>query len=151
MVQPEQQVFASGTYALLYCPSDLVHLSPVIHSKENACPFLSECVSNSVAHQDLRCHRKLVEVFGGDVGFAPRNLDRSLMFRQAVLQPGPECDMCATYRPFDQEDDCKELSHGDDDDHHVEDERHHGLKSWDEHGTKGAGQAANATSRKIQK
>ena len=30
-------------------------------------------------------------------------------------------------------------------------ERHHGLKSWDEHGTKGAGQAANATSRKIQK
>ena len=33
----------------------------------------------------------------------------------------------------------------------VERERHHGLKSWDEHGTNGAGQAANATSRKIQK
>ena len=30
-------------------------------------------------------------------------------------------------------------------------ERHHGQKSWDEHGTKGAGQAADATSRKIQK
>ena len=30
-------------------------------------------------------------------------------------------------------------------------ERHHELKSLDEHGTKGAGQAANATSRKIQK
>ena len=29
-------------------------------------------------------------------------------------------------------------------------ERHHGLKSWDEHGTKGAGQAANATSRKYK-
>ena len=43
----------------------------------------------------------------------------------------------------------------DDDDDDVvvddDDERHHGLKSWDEHGTKGAGQAANATSRKTKK
>ena len=30
-------------------------------------------------------------------------------------------------------------------------ERHHGLKSWDEHGTKGAGQAAKATSGKKAK
>ena len=30
-------------------------------------------------------------------------------------------------------------------------ERHHGLKSWDEHGTEGAGQAVNATSRKKAK
>ena len=29
-------------------------------------------------------------------------------------------------------------------------ERHHGLKSWDEHGTKGAGRAAKATSRKCK-
>ena len=39
----------------------------------------------------------------------------------------------------------------DDDDDDDERERHHGLKSWDENGTKGAGQAANATSRKKAK
>ena len=30
-------------------------------------------------------------------------------------------------------------------------EKHHGLKSWDEYGTKAAGQAARATSGKKQK
>ena len=38
-----------------------------------------------------------------------------------------------------------------DDDDERERERHRGLKSWDEYGTKGAGQAARATSGKKQK
>ena len=60
--------------------------------------FLSECVSHSIAHQNVGCHRKLVDIVRGDVGFAPRDLDRSLMSRQRLLQSGPKCDMCASFR-----------------------------------------------------
>ena len=36
------------------------------------------------------------------------------------------------------------------DDDEREREKHHGLKSWDEHGTKGAGQAANQQAQKYK-
>ena len=87
-------------------------------SREDACPFLSEGVSDSIAHQDLRCHRKVVNIFGCDMGFAPRNLDRSLMFRQgsSLFKTcthvfAVRIDVNGPNRLFDQEDDCKELSH----------------------------------------
>ena len=39
----------------------------VVHRREHACTFLSERVSHIIAHQNLGCHRKLVEIFRGDV------------------------------------------------------------------------------------
>ena len=76
----------------------VLHFDPVVHRREHACTFLSECVSHSIAHQNLGCHRKRVEIVRGDVGFAPRNLDRSLMSRQSLLQSCPKCDVCASFR-----------------------------------------------------
>ena len=56
--------------AMLYCPSD-VHFDPVVHRSESV---------------------------RGAVGFAPRDLHRSLMSRQSLLQSGPNCDVCASFR-----------------------------------------------------
>ena len=78
-----------------------------------------------------------MEIVRGEVGFAPGNLNSTLMSRQSLLQSGLKCDVrtalrCAILslpehththtlavevavdesdRPYDQKDDCKKFSH----------------------------------------
>ena len=57
-----------------YRPSDSIHLSLVIYSRENATTFLGKRISHSIAYQYLRCQAKLVDIACSDVGIAPRAL-----------------------------------------------------------------------------
>ena len=89
--------------AYMRCCTDQVIrsiLPPIIYSKEHASTFLGKLICHSIAYQYLRCHTKLVEVACCDVGFTPRDLDRSLMSRQSLLQSGPECDLSSLFRAF---------------------------------------------------
>ena len=90
VVQPVQQVCWRHICAAVL-PKMIWSIFPQSFTvRKTLAPFLASASRHSIAHQDPRCHRELVEVVRGDVGLAPRDLDRSLVFRQGLLQSGPE-------------------------------------------------------------
>ena len=64
-------------------------------ARNTLAPFLASASATALP-TNISSYQQ-VEIACSDVGFAPRDLDRSLMSRQSFLQSGPECDVRSSF------------------------------------------------------